>query len=109
MIAVLVGSLSNAGLKIPIRDVWIRMDHHHPSVSTRWPTYPSFVIASRILQNRLGRGTLPLEFGRAASQSHLRNGWCGPGGVTMPFFRDASATVWAMPRPGIGVSARAGG
>ena len=78
MIAVLVGSLSNAGLKVPIRD---GLDSNWTIITQRFYTVAYivlfFVIASRILQHRLAEGKRSRleDWERGQSKITWRNGW----------------------------------
>jgi drug/metabolite transporter (DMT)-like permease len=78
LIAVLVGSLSNAGLKIPIRD---GLDSNWTIITQRFYTviyvFAAFVIISRITQHRLRKreSSRLEEWGSGESKITWRNGW----------------------------------
>ncbi len=78
MIAVLVGSLSNAGLKIPIRD---GLDSNWTIITQRFYTviyvFAVYVIISRITQHRLQKreSSRLQEWEAGESKVTWRNGW----------------------------------
>ena len=78
MIAVLVGSLSNAGLKIPIRD---GLDSNWTIITQRFYTvvyvFVVFVIVARITQNRVrsGKASRLAEWENRESKVTWRNAW----------------------------------
>ena len=78
MIAVLVGSLSNAGLKIPIRD---GLDSNWTIITQRFYTVAYvaliFVIIARITQNRNreGKASRLEDWDKRQSKITWRNGW----------------------------------